>query len=456
MSNEHPNILIFLSDQLRRQAHGCYGDPNVLTPHVDQLAAEGVRFANACSTYPICVPFRFTLMTGHYAHSRCIPGIHYRMSPAERTLADEFNDAGYKTIYVGKWHLDGNSGDPVPVERQGRWQRWIGHEHQTGLPGGAGGPAHLHRDIELFDSKTQQSKRIKGYTTDALVDLTMETIREERREGQPFCCVCSVLPPHPPLDPPEEEMERWKDRGFEAPPNLQYSHAEYPEVRGDFIREFDADDIDWHWRSYYAMVENLDKNVGRLRAFLEDEGLDDNTIVLYVSDHGELAGCHGLRGKQFPFEESVGIPLIVYDPRRRQDAGRVVEEPVATEDIFPTILGLCGLPARDELHGADCTPLMRGEIEALDRPGALLEFVRDDRPQHAFFNQGWRAVRTRDSVYMNIDGKPWMFFDLENDPYQTRNLVDDPDSRERIAQHHQWLAELLEKTGDHYRLDDLT
>src|SRR5690242_4893962 len=102
-----PNLLIILCDQLRRQALGAYGDPHACTPNIDKLAAEGTAFQNACSTYPICVPFRFTLMTGEYAHSRLVPGIEYRMSPAERTLADEFNEAGYETYYCGKWHLHG-------------------------------------------------------------------------------------------------------------------------------------------------------------------------------------------------------------------------------------------------------------------------------------------------------------------------------------------------------------
>ena len=105
-----PNILILLCDQLRRQALGCYGDPDAHTPNLDAFAERGVRFANACSTYPICVPFRFSMMTGEYAHTRSIPGIEWSMSPTERTMADEFNEAGYDTVYIGKWHLDGGHG----------------------------------------------------------------------------------------------------------------------------------------------------------------------------------------------------------------------------------------------------------------------------------------------------------------------------------------------------------
>ena len=141
-ASSRPNILIVLSDQLRRHALSSYGDPNILTPHLDALADRGVRFENACSTCPICVPFRFTLMTGLFAHDRKVPGIEYRMSPQERTLADDFNEAGYETIYVGKWHLDGGHGrmgsarqvgrTQIKKRYRGRWQKWFGFELRNG------------------------------------------------------------------------------------------------------------------------------------------------------------------------------------------------------------------------------------------------------------------------------------------------------------------------------------
>jgi len=374
------------------------------------------------------------------------------MSPAERTLADEFNDAGYSTIYVGKWHLDGNCGDVVPRERQGRWQRWIGHEHQTGIMN-PNGPGHLHRDIALFDSRDNAWHRTNGYSTDCVVDETIQAIRDECRSGKPFCCVCSVLPPHPPLDPPKDTFDNWRGRPLTLPPNLSIEPKEYPEVRGQWFRAFNADDVDYHWRTYYAMVENIDSNIGRLVQFLEDDGFADNTIVMYVSDHGELAGCHGLRGKQFPFEESIGIPLIIYDPRQPEKNGRIIEEPVGTEDLFPTITGLCGLPPRNDLLGQDCTPLLQGKQSSFNRPGVLLEYVRDDRHNHAFHDQGWRGIRTSQTVYTVIDGRPWHYFNLKNDPHQMNNLIDEPDHQKEIAQHHQWLEDLLVQTGDHYQID---
>ena len=131
-----PNILVILPDQLRSDALGVYGDPNIHTPHIDRLANGGVMFTNACSTAPVCVPFRFTLMTGEYAHSRAVANIFYRMSPAERTLADEFNEAGYDTMYCGKWHLNGlpyvtgaaANVAQIKPSHQGRWKKWLWFE----------------------------------------------------------------------------------------------------------------------------------------------------------------------------------------------------------------------------------------------------------------------------------------------------------------------------------------
>ncbi len=200
-----PNLLIILSDQLRRDALSCYGDPNLSTPHIDAMARQGVRFDAACSTYPICVPYRFTFMTGHYAHSRMVPGIVWRMSPAERTLADEFNEAGYESIYVGKWHLYGGLGAwamkrPVPREHQGRWQKWFGFDFRN-----------APFDTCYFEDADPTPRQIEGYQTDGLFDVAMDYIGRRDRK-QPFAMVLSVEPPHPPLEAPRALEEKMAGR----------------------------------------------------------------------------------------------------------------------------------------------------------------------------------------------------------------------------------------------------
>jgi len=438
-SPSSPNLIVVLCDQLRRQAIGCYGDADAVTPNIDRLASDGVRFVNSCSTYPICVPFRFTMMTGHYAHTRLVPGIEWRMSPAERTLADEFNEAGYETVYVGKWHLDGGHGrmgsaeqtNLTPVRRpyQGRWQKWLGFELRNGP-----------HDTWYFEDDNPTPKRIDGYQTDGLFDLAMDHLRNGRDKSKPFHLLLSVEPPHPPYEAPTDLEAAWADRDIQLPPNFR---ADSDATRARLIAQR---------RTYYAMIENLDSNVERLRRFLIDERLEKNTIVVFLSDHGELLGAHGLVSKQQPFEESVGVPLIVFDPRQPDRAGSVIYEPTCTEDLFPTFLGLAGLQPRDQLPGRDLSGLVAGSQGDLSRPGVLLEFVAELRDRQPFYDEVWRGFRSRRFKYTVKGDKngaqPWQLFDLETDLYEMTNLVDDPVHRDTVAEHHKWLRQRMEETLD--------
>jgi arylsulfatase A-like enzyme len=440
-----PNLILVISDQLRRQALGCYGDPNVSTPHIDALAASGTRFDAASSTYPVCVPYRFSLMTGEYAHTRFIPSIEWRMSPAERTLADEFNDAGYDTALFGKWHLYGNFGHypghnvvkasrtPVPRPFQGRFQTFAGFDI-------CNDPWDTRYSVN--DDPTMH--RIEGYQTDGLFDLAIDYATASRE--QPFAAVVSVEPPHPIFTAPPEYVERWKDRDVVVRENVDldktYNHRGTGEGQGLL------DDL----RTYYAMIENLDDNIGRLVTALREAGTLDDTIIALTADHGELLGSHGLLAKQRPWEESLGVPLIVSNV----GGGRVVAEPTCTEDLFPTLLGLADLTPRDPKPGLDLSPLARGEAETLDREGVLLEFVAEMRPGLPFHDETWRGIRTRTAKYTVLGdahgGRPWQFFDLEKDPYELHNVVDDPAYADRVAHHHELLRTRLEETYDHYVL----
>ena len=441
MRKTRPNILILLCDQLRRQALSIYGDPNIHTPHIDALAARGVRFQNACSTYPICVPFRFTFMTGLYAHGRKVPGIEYRMSPAERTLADEFNQAGYETIYIGKWHLDGGHGrmgsalecgrTPVRREHQGRWGKWFGFELRN-----------APFDTYYFEDAEPTPIKIEGYQTDGLFAIGMNYLEQVRDEERPFCMVISVEPPHDPFEAPAELQRAWEQRAIVLPENFA---AASDEQRDRFILDR---------KRYYAMVENLDHNVGRMSEFLQRRGLADDTVVVFLSDHGELGGSHGLRGKQWPYEESTGIPVVVCDPRTPERAGALIADPICTEDFFPTLLGLAGLQPSSTLPGTDLTPLLHGQIERLQREGVLLEFVAELRDGAIFHEWVWRGFRTTRFKYAvrgdKFGAEPWQFFDLEKDPQERINLLASTEHAEEIARHHRLLCDRMIATADHF------
>ncbi|MFB6218330.1 MAG: sulfatase-like hydrolase/transferase, partial [Halobacteriaceae archaeon] len=198
------NVVVVLCDQLRRSALGCYGDPNVSTPNVDRLAAEGAPLTSACSTYPVCVPARFTMVTGEYAHTRNVPAIDYSLSPAEDTIADAFSAAGYETAHVGKWHLAGHHrfhyddayGDtarrlnrmPVPADKRGGFDHFRGFELRNGP-----------FDTCYFAEDDPEPRAIEGYQTDGLFELGMEYAAGA---DDPFFLTISVEPPHPPLTAP--------------------------------------------------------------------------------------------------------------------------------------------------------------------------------------------------------------------------------------------------------------
>jgi arylsulfatase A-like enzyme len=466
---DRPNVVMVLCDQLRRQAIGCAGDPNVSTPHLDGLAEDGVRFSNACSTFPVCVPTRFSFVTGEYAHSRSVPSIDYQLSPAERTVADGFTDAGYRTAYVGKWHLAGHHAyryedghdtarelnrKPVRPDVQGGFDHWRGFEVRNDP-----------FDTAYFADDDPTPRLIDDYQTDGLFDLAFDFLDEQG--DHPFFLVVSVEPPHPPFEAPEEYLEPWQDRELRLRENVAlgdeeglpggYSSWGSTAEAGEalFGDGNDSDILLDDLRSYYAMVENLDANVGRLREELDRRGLRDETATVFLSDHGELLGSHALSGKQHPHEESVGVPFIVSHPGGGIDDGSVFEAPTCTEDWYPTLLGLAGIDA-PETPGTDLTPLMRGDTGSLARDGVLLEFVREDRAGGPYSAETWRGFRTERYKYTVTGGiaggDPWQLFDLRDDPYEQENLVDDPDHEALAARMHGHLREALAETGDDYRL----
>lgn len=468
-----PNILVVLCDQLRRSALRCSGDPNVSTPNIDQLAEQGVRFTNSCSSYPICVPTRFTFMTGEYAHTRFVPSIDWRMSPAEHTIAHELGAAGYQTAYIGKWHLAGfhryvynedaeergkrarrQNRMPIRKELRGGFEHWRGFEFRNDP-----------FDTFYFSDDDPTPRRIDGYQTDGLFDLAEEYIDDQWDGTAPFFQVLSVEAPHPPFTAPREDLERWNDREMELAPNVDLD-TQYPvrdwgveEIRDELgMNDGILDDI----RAYYAMIENLDRNIGELLDVLERKGLRKTTAILFLSDHGELLGSHGLIEKEHPYEESIGVPFILSHVGGDINQNVTIDEPIATEDWFPTVCGLAGIDLERQNGGADLTPLMRGERNSLDRPGVMLEFVREHRGGSSsgesipFNRETWRGFRTRRYKYTvkggPQGGEPWQLFDLQADRYETENLIEDPDYRATAGKLHGHLRDRIDATNDDFGL----
>ncbi|MHA1570977.1 MAG: sulfatase-like hydrolase/transferase [Alphaproteobacteria bacterium] len=467
---QQPNIVVVLVDQLRRQALGFAGDPNLCTPNIDRLAREGVSFSAACSTFPACVPFRFSLMTGQYAHSRNVPALGYRISPAERTLAESIGDLGYHTAYVGKWHLYsayGVSGGlslsqacriPIPASHRRGWDDWRGFELRND-----------YYDTWYFRDDEDEPRQLKGYQTDALFDLAFDIIETERPTDRPLFLTLSVEAPHPPFVAPPGAVQRVAARGPLShrrnvdvrdirffPPEWYQDNgpggAIDPQDPSSVSRVFEA-----NMQGYYAMIEVIDANMGRLNHVLQRAGLADNTILVFLSDHGELGGSHGLLGKAEPWEESIAIPFIVNSSTAGLvPGGRVCDVPLHTEDLFATFIGLAGGDTAPMAPRENFAPFLLGQASEPTRDGVLLEFVTETRANRAYFDETWRGIRTKGHKYTvrgtRAGARPWQLFDLAADPFEQRNLVEDPNMADIATDLHRRLKALLDASADDYAL----
>lgn len=445
-STSYKNAIWIFGDQHRAQALSCNGDPNLNTPHIDRLSAEGQNYERAVSGFPLCCPFRGSLLTSRYPHE-CVPGHEYPLPQEMPTIAHVFKEHGFDTAYFGKWHLGGfheRDGRAamyiVPPEQRGGFDTWVGYENNNSqwdcwVHGGEGENA-FHT-------------RLPGYETDALTDMLIDYIRkqgEARRAGQarPFFAVLSVQPPHDPYVAPAEWMARHNPARLILRPNVPHVARVQAQARRELA-------------GAYAMIENLDWNVGRIRQALVEEGLDLDTHIIFFSDHGDLHGSHGQFRKTAPWEEAIRVPFIVggLHPRYEGRSGRP-DVLINHVDIAPTTLGLCGIDKPDWMRGCDYSGLRLPWRPVPEIPdSAFLQSVIPtghgdsvDRP--------WRGVVTRDGwKYVVLEGQPWLMFNLNEDPYELVNLAHNTRFRTERRRLQQRLAEWIAETGDTFDLPDL-
>ncbi len=405
MSDTRPNILFLFSDQHRADALSCAGDPNVETPHLDALAGQGIRLANAYSNTPLCSPFRATLYTGRYITTHGVTSLFVPLLPRQPTLPQILREAGYHTSHMGKWHLAGGdcpSHFVSPYFRPG-WDDWLGWDNSNEPFATEYGVGDQPAPLLVFDR----------FQTDALADLTIEWLRVKDRR-KPWFHVMSFEPPHPDrfcrYVAPEPYMAMYRHRPLSLPNSFERSGTE---------------DFEGQLRGYYAMIRNMDDNIGRVLRALEETGQRDNTIVVYFSDHGDLLGNHGLRQKSRPEEESARIPFIVRWPRGIP-ASRLSPALFSGVDILPTVLGLAGVPCPESVEGRDASPVLRGEREAVNED-VLLQFESNFFSHRRDESLCFRALRHGPWKYtVFLERGPSQLFNLDDDPNERRNLIADP------------------------------
>jgi arylsulfatase A-like enzyme len=406
---KRPNILFFFTDQQRWDTVGCYGSKMNLTPNLDQMSHDGVRFDLAFTAQPVCGPARACLQTGVYPTATGCFRNGIALPTDATTLAHRFKEAGYEVGYIGKWHLGGTRDQPVPLERRGGWTDfWLGADllEFTSSPYGGG---YYDEDNRLV--------AFTGYRVNSQTDHVLEYLRTRTGE-RPFFLFLSYLEPHH-----QNDQNRYvAPRGYAA----RYSEHAVP---GDLIGHEEGD-----WREnlpdYYGICANLDENLGRVLAELERLGLAENTVVFFTTDHGSHFRTRNAEYKRSCHEASIRIPMVACGPGFR--GGEIVDDLVSLADVPPTLFQIGGIEVPDHFHGRSLLPLVRGE--AREWPEEVFVQISEAQVARAVRTKRWKyCVDAPDRDGRNDPDSPsyveQYMYDLEADPHEQRNLVGRPEYR---------------------------
>jgi arylsulfatase A-like enzyme len=433
--SEKPNVIYILSDEHFGGATSYGGDANVRTPVMDRLASEGRAFERAYANCPICTPSRGTIFSGRHAHSGPVQfffDVYKATAPSTATI---LRNEGYHTAYFGKWHCGTVRDQVSPGSKKS--EKRIKHPHRTPEYHRAGFQDWFGFELNndpfqgtyTHQNETELRSMNGEYQTDFLTDRSLEYM-ENYDKDDPLFMVLSVEPPHFPLEAPEKYM-RFKPEELELRPNVPESHTER-------CREELA--------TYYAMIENLDDNMGRVLDTIERlPRFKDNTLVVYISDHGEFLYSHGSEcGKENPHEESVRIPAIFWQPGRIE-GGELLKPLFSLVDLLPTTLSLLDIRIPGHVQGEDFSPALLGE-DFKGPDSVLLEMAGNPRWNLDFLD--WRGFVTHRWKYAFYETGHELLFDLKNDPYEMNNLAEH--HPEQINEMRNALLELLEATKDPY------
>lgn len=446
--NRRPNIVLIMTDDQGYGDVGFHGNPQIRTPNLDRLARESVRMANFCVS-PVCSPTRSSLLTGRYNYRTGIVDTYLgrsMMRPDETTIAEVLAPAGYRTGIFGKWHL----GDDVPMRPidQGFQRELVIKGGGIGQPSDPPGGEH-YLDPILQDNG--HARKFQGYCSDIYTSAAIDFIKDS--DDRPFFTYLAFNCPHEPLEAPAAELESYKD--------VDLSTSAFPQL-GHPIPETARSPVEKIAR-VYAMVTNIDTNVGRLLRALDDRGIARDTIVIFLSDNGpqRFRFNGGLRGaKGSTYDGGIRVPFLVRWPGHLPP-GRVVDRLAAHIDVFPTLLDACGVPvpAGLRIDGKSLMPLLRGDPN-VDWPDRTLFFQwhRGDAPElgRAFGarNQRYKLVR-RESPPPGKKLPPLELYDLEADPYEEHNIAAEKhDLVDRMyAEYVAWFKDVTARGFDPVRID---
>ena len=444
-ASRRPNIIFILSDDHRYDFMSCVpGAPAFLeTPHMDRMAKEGVRFENAFVSTSLCSPSRASILTEQYMHHHHVAD-NQRAIPAGTLFFNEYlQRAGYRTAFIGKWHMGRASDEP----RKG-FDYWASFRGQGKYFGSV---LNINGRRAKFD----------GYISDVLTDLAIDWLKQQH--DQPFFLYLSHKATHFPFQPAKRHLGRYEKASIKYPETMANTEENY-ETQPNWVRErrysihgidhmetgsFDDDpvpDFDDLYRRYCETVHGIDENIGRVLECLDEAGLAKSTLVLYMGDNGFELGEHGFYDKRDAFEQSIRVPLLAYAPGLIQP-GTPITQMVQNIDIAPTLLEAAGapLPAEMKIDGKSFWPLLLGRSIPW----------RD----HILYEYHWEwnfpatpttfAIRTDRYKFISYYGV-WDrngFYDLQTDPHERHNLINVPAYQDQIAAMQKQLFDELEVSG---------
>mgnify|MGYP003875988935 CR=1 FL=1 len=464
-----------MTDQHRLSAVGAYGPTPCRTPNIDRLAAEGVLFERAYTVCPVCSPARGTILTGLYPHGHGVTTNIHEIGCSVHELPDQpgllprrLQAAGYAVGYTGKWHLgtDLKQMEIFPGANAPSLPSTIGFEGQD-FPGHGGygcnypqykqwlaarGLAHR---VKPWDEPTPMVRHsgILDVPANAtvpayLVDCSIEMIERFTARRQPFFIALNFWGPHEPYYATQEFVDAYRGVAIPEWPEFRWASRQTPGPHHMKIHP-GHETTPWeHWetivRYYYAATSMLDQQIGRLYAYLQKTGRLENTVIVFTADHGESLGSHGgLVDKGWRhFEDTHRIPFILRLPDGA-GAGTRRPELVSLADVYPTVLDLAGASwDRGAAHGRSLLPLLNGDA-APWREGVVTEFL-------GLGNVGTFMKTVRMGSLKYGCNMPWAdeLYDLETDPHETRNLIDDPAYAGAIVRMRRWLEEWMRQTND--------
>lgn len=442
---DKPNILLILPDQMRASATGCLGNDQIQTPHIDALAKSGILFRRTYANTPVCCPARAILLTGAYPHVNGMLANDLRLREDRVTIAENLKDAGYRTGFVGKWHLDGGPRDPgfvPPGPRRQGFDFWAAYECH-----------HKHFRPTYFRD-TPDIITVNKFEPEASCDFAVEFLKSQPK-GQPFFLTVQMGPPHDPYGAPEEYMRRYIPERITPPANWQpNSEARPPAAKakkagGKSVVPAIPPGGLAEIAAYYAAITAIDDQVGRLLKTLADLGLEENTIVIFTSDHGDMLGSHGLRRKRKPYDESARVPGIIRWPAKIPK-GQAVDTLFSHVDMAPTLLALAGLPIPSHMQGTDLSRVALGQTTT-GPDAVLLQIFVPYNPDQV--PKPWRGIVTARYTYARFEHLPWLLLDRTSDPAELKNLANNPEHAALQSQLDNQLTALMQKNGDSWQFN---